>query len=112
MSQTIAEINSNNVLNFLNNGFSTNGDSQSKVIQVGNANTVELFLINDVISSVQIGNANSSFYQNDNPRINTEMKLTAIGNNNDISVIGSNSISNGMTVEVIGNNKTVFIENR
>jgi len=113
-SQSFKEINSNNIFSYISKAsvdMQTN-QSANNIIQIGNNNLIEATLINDQLISVQLGNNNQTTYKDYNSSQSAGMLIQSIGDNNQIVVDGSNSISNNMSVEVIGNNKTIFIENR
>lgn len=115
--QSISDINANNIMdyyttgNFMKNN-ETRPNSASIVIQEGNYNNAEIFLIDDKINTMQLGNDNNIFYQDGSALQSSTMTISMQGNNNLVEVVGSNSISNGMSIEIIGNDKTVLVENR
>lgn len=112
--QSILDINASNVVSYLASGNVNliNNDIRSFVIQEGNHNNADIFLIDDKIITVQLGNNNSIFYQDGQALQSSIMSLNVKGDNNLVEVIGSNSISNGMSIDIIGNDKVVLIENR
>ncbi|MGX9986996.1 hypothetical protein [Chryseobacterium sp. POL2] len=111
-TQSFKDLNSQNVLQFLTSSQSADIGSLSNVIQLGDNNLLEASLIDDKLYSLQMGNNNVANYIDYNRNQMSEMTIRTIGNNNIIVVDGSNSISNGMSVEIIGSNKSIFIENR
>lgn len=113
-------INSNNILYLLNNTeVSPNYTeknivkSSTEVTQIGNENFASINLLYETqIKSAQLGNENTFIYQDFfNPQKNTQITVTALGNGNYVEVLGSNNISDGMKINVTGNDKIIFIRN-
>ncbi len=105
------ELNSSNVLEFLQN----NPDMKAETVNINIQNGKEN-LINTVSSKgsflyiMQEGNFNTVNYNGTvNRAANFEIRST--GFNNYIDVTGSNSVSDGMKINIKGNDKMVFIRN-
>lgn len=116
-AQSFSDIDSENIMQFLANysisqNVKDDANSQSIIIQHGNDNVTDLFLINDKVNALQLGDNNTTYYRDSNAAQVSEMTISLQGNNNLVQVEGSNSISNGMGIEIIGNNKAVFVENK
>lgn len=114
--QSISDINAGNIMTYYASGslssiMEVNG-SASVIIQEGHNNNAEIFLIDDKVTTMQLGNNNAVFYQDGKASQPSTMSISMQGNNNMVEVSGSNSISNGMSIEIIGSGKTVLVENR
>lgn len=106
------QINSNTILNVIASQNSDQGISYSNVIQIGEANNAELSLNSKTnISVKQLGDYNSLYFNNSFSDAATKTAITTQGNNNIIDVTGSNSISDGLQIQVKGDNKTIFVRN-
>lgn len=106
------QINSNTILNVIATQNSDQGISYSNVIQIGDANNAELSLNSKTnISVKQLGDYNSLYFNNSFSDAATKTAITTQGNNNIIDVTGSNSISDGLQIQVKGDNKTIFVRN-
>ncbi|KPH12784.1 hypothetical protein [Chryseobacterium sp. ERMR1:04] len=106
------QINSNTILNVIAGQNSDQGISYSNVIQIGEANNAELSLNSKTnISVKQLGDYNSLYFNNSFSDAATKTAITTQGNNNIIDVTGSNSISDGLQIQVKGDNKTIFVRN-
>ena len=112
-------INSNNVLTILNNiTITENKDLQnynkvSQMIQIGNSNAIEVYdnsKKSNLIMS-QVGNYNTTFFNNQNENQKTDHQINVKGSNNHVDITGSNSISEGMIINLKQNDKMVFIRN-
>lgn len=112
-------INSNNVLTILNNiTITENKDLQnynkvSQMIQIGNSNAIEVYdnsKKSNLIMS-QVGNYNTTFFNNQNENQKTDQQINVKGSNNHVDITGSNSISEGMIINLKQNDKMVFIRN-
>ena len=105
-------INSNTVLNVIAGKNPDQMMSYSNIIQMGDANNAELFLnAKTNISVKQLGDYNSLYFNNSFTDTETKTAVTTQGNNNIIDVTGSNSISDGLQIQVKGDNKTIFMRN-
>lgn len=68
---------------------------------------------NSTISIQQVGNQNVLLFNSGNADgVYNSLDVFMRGNQNMVEIIGVNSISNGMSLEIFGNNKTVIISNR
>ena len=86
--------------------------SYSNILQVGNNNHAELSInANTDIGVRQVGDYNTLYFVNSFTDAETRTAISAQGNNNIIDVTGSNSISDGMQINVKGDNKTIFVRN-
>ncbi|MGE8528152.1 hypothetical protein [Chryseobacterium rhizosphaerae] len=84
----------------------------SHVIQIGDFNNAELSLnARTSIAVKQLGDYNTLYFINSFTDKETKASITTQGNNNIIDVTGSNSISEGMQINMKGDNKTVFMRN-
>ena len=105
-------INSNTVLNVIAGQNPDQMMSYSNIIQMGDANNAELSLnAKTNISVKQLGDYNSLYFNNSFTDTETKTAITTQGNNNIIDVTGSNSISDGLQIQVKGDNKTIFMRN-
>ncbi|WP_265131572.1 hypothetical protein [Chryseobacterium oranimense] len=84
----------------------------SSVLQTGDYNNAELFLNPKTnIAVQQSGDFNTLYFINSFTDQETKTAITAQGNNNIIDITGSNSVSDGMQINVKGDNKTIFMRN-
>lgn len=114
IAQDFEAVNSNTVLDFISKSEENNFSGYySNIYQIGNDNLVNVLMQNSAISIQQEGNQNSLFFNSGHPNgIYNSLDIYMRGNYNRIEVTGVNSISNGMSIELLGNNKTVIINNR
>lgn len=115
--QSISDINANNIMAYYYSGnliktTEAKSNSEGLIIQIGNDNNAEISLIDDKVTTMQLGDNNTIFYQDRNALQSSIMSINLQGNNNSVEVLGSNSISDGMSIEIIGNDKTVLVENK
>lgn len=105
------KINSNTIMDVISIQNSTQNNS-SVVAQIGNMNNTELNISSKTnIIVQQLGDQNSIYFNNAFTEKETKAAVTVQGYNNIVDVTGSNSISNGMEINVKGDNKTVFVRN-
>lgn len=86
--------------------------SISQIAQVGNSNIADLSInakTNIVVQ--QFGDQNSIYFNNAFSSKEAKTAITTQGNNNIVDITGSNSISEGMHLNVQGENLTVFMRN-
>jgi hypothetical protein len=106
------KINSNSALSIIAVQNPDQGASYSNIIQMGNGNNAELSInAKTDIAVKQLGDYNSLYFVNSFIDTETKTAITAQGNNNIIDITGSNSISDGLQVNVNGDNKTIFMRN-
>ena len=106
------KIDSNNVLNIIASENSDQILSYSNIIQTGDYNNADLYLNSKTnISVSQLGDYNSLYFINSFSDAETKTAVTAQGNNNIIDITGSNSISDGLKINVKGDNRTIFMRN-
>lgn len=108
------KVNSSSIINLISQQNFENkiASTSSSVMQLGNHNIAELSLNSKTnIMVQQLGDQNSIYFNNSFSQKSTESAITTQGNNNIIDVTGSNSISDGMKINIKGDNKTVFMRN-
>ncbi|MBP2619274.1 hypothetical protein [Chryseobacterium jejuense] len=106
------KVNSNTILNLITRQNMEMNASYSNIIQIGNDNNAELSLNNKTIITVkQLGDYNALYFINSFAEKEAKAAIITQGSNNIIDVTGSNSISDGMQINVKGDNKTVFMRN-
>ncbi|RLJ23193.1 hypothetical protein CLU97_4427 [Chryseobacterium sp. 7] len=106
------KINSNTIFNLIARQQTDQSSYGSNIIQMGDYNNAELSLnarTNIVVK--QLGDFNTLYFINSFTDKETKAAVTAQGSNNIIDVTGSNSISDGIQINVKGDNKTVFMRN-
>lgn len=106
------KINSNTILNLIARQQTDQNSYGSNIIQMGDYNNAELSLnarTNIVVK--QLGDFNTLYFINSFTDKETKAAVTAQGNNNIIDVTGSNSISDGIQINVKGDNKMAFMRN-
>lgn len=80
-------------------------------IQQGNQNTiVATDLSPSYLQLIQSGNYNTTLFHNQN-NYPTNAQIQINGSNNYIDIVGSNSISNGMIMNINANDMTIFMRN-
>ncbi|MDR6544020.1 hypothetical protein J2810_000042 [Chryseobacterium rhizosphaerae] len=104
------KINSNTIFNMIT--MQNMDQDLSHVIQIGDFNNAELSLnARTGIAVKQLGDYNTLYFINSFTDKETKASITTQGNNNIIDVTGSNSISEGMQINMKGDHKTVFMRN-
>ena len=114
IAQDFNLINSNNILDFISKSEENKPTGYySNIYQIGNNNLANVVMYNSAISVLQDGNQNNfNFNSGHTNGVNNSLDVFMRGNNNRVEIIGVNSISNGMSLELLGNNKTIIITNR
>lgn len=108
-------INSQNALDLIslqNSNPVTSASYGSQVVQMGNNNNADLQLnakTNIVIQ--QLGDQNSIYFNNSFSTKESKSAITTQGNNNIIDITGTNSISEGLHLNIKSDNKTIFMRN-
>lgn len=100
------------MINLQNADQSLSVSSISQVAQVGNSNTADLSInakTNIVVQ--QFGDQNSIYFNNAFSSKEAKTAITTQGNNNMVDITGTNSVSEGMHLNVKGENLTVFMRN-
>ncbi|ROH91288.1 hypothetical protein EGI15_12005 [Chryseobacterium cucumeris] len=106
------KVNSNTIFNLIARQQTDQSSYGSDIIQIGDYNNAELSLNTQTNIIVrQLGDFNTLYFINSFTDKETKAAITAQGNNNIIDVTGSNSISDGIQINVKGDNKTVFMRN-
>ncbi|MFZ4930984.1 hypothetical protein [Chryseobacterium sp. Mn2064] len=106
------KINSNTIFNIITEQHLGQDLYYSNVIQIGDYNKAELSLnAKTDIDVKQLGDYNTLYFINSFTDKENKTSITAQGNNNIIDVTGSNSVSDGMQINVKGDNKTIFVRN-
>ena len=108
------ELNSQNVLQLFGSGNSTVNATtgfKSNVVQIGNNNEVQIYDLNPKkVSISQIGNDNKTVFINTSNKPSTAT-INSVGNKNYIDMVGSNSISEKMKINISDSNMIIFIRN-
>jgi len=107
------KLNSNTVLDLMTRQQTEQqGLYGSSIIQVGDYNNTELSLnARTNIAVQQLGDFNTLYFINSFTDKENKTAVTAQGNNNIIDITGSNTISDGMQINVKGDNRTIFMRN-
>ncbi|WP_347219083.1 hypothetical protein [Chryseobacterium sp.] len=106
------KVNSNTILNLVTRQNIEMDTGYSNIIQMGDYNNAELSLNNKTIITVkQLGDYNALYFINSFTDKETKAAIITQGSNNMIDVTGSNSISDGIQINVKGDNRTVFMRN-
>ncbi|MCW3169246.1 hypothetical protein OMO38_12025 [Chryseobacterium sp. 09-1422] len=106
------QINSNTIVDMISKQNLDPNISSSTVLQVGDANHAELSVNSKTnIIVQQLGDQNSIYYNNAFSGDETKAAISAQGYNNIVDITGSNSVSDGMQINVKGDNMTVFVRN-
>ena len=108
------ELNSQNVLQLFGSANSTVNATtgfKSSVVQIGNNNEVQIYDLNPKkVSISQIGNDNKTVFINTSNKPSTAT-INSVGNKNYIDMVGSNSISEKMKININDSNMIIFIRN-
>ena len=105
------ELNSQNVLQAFGGAGIGNSAGFMQVLQIGNGNDIKIYDKNPKqVSISQIGNENQTLYINTS---NTPSAATinTKGNSNYVDMVGSNSISENMKININNSNMIIFIRN-
>ena len=109
------DVNSSNVLDMYRQIQASNMPQEMKsmdiMVQIGEGNMIQLIdKTSNFIELVQTGNYNTTLFINpNNYPTNAEIKINGSGNYIDIT--GSNSISDGMKMNINANDMTIFMRN-
>ncbi len=109
------DVNSSNVLELYRQSHAGNMPQEMKsmdiMVQIGEGNMIQLIdKTPNFIELVQTGNYNTTLFINpNNYPTNAEIKINGSGNYIDIT--GSNSISDGMKMNINANDMTIFMRN-
>ncbi len=109
------DVNSSNVLDMYRQIQASNMPQEMKsmdiMVQIGEGNMIQLIdKTPNFIELVQTGNYNTTLFINpNNYPTNAEIKINGSGNYIDIT--GSNSISDGMKMNINANDMTIFMRN-
>lgn len=106
------KVNSNTIFNLITRQDIDMSAGYSNIIQMGDYNKAELSLNNKTIITVkQLGDYNALYFTNSFSEKETKAAIITQGSNNIIDITGSNSISDGIQINVKGDNRTVFMRN-
>lgn len=106
-SQTVIDM-----INLQNADHSLSTSSVSQVVQMGDFNNADLQINSKTnIMVQQFGDQNSIYFNNAFSSKEAKTAITTQGNNNIVDITGSNSISEGLHLNVKGENMTVFMRN-
>ena len=109
------DVNSSNILELYRQNQAGNMPQEMKsmdiMVQIGEGNIIQLIdKTPNFIELVQTGNYNTTLFINpNNYPTNAEIKINGSGNYIDIT--GSNSISDGMKMNINANDMTIFMRN-
>lgn len=111
---TLNNINSSNILEYYQQNEVINQpqiENGNILTQIGNGNFIEARDINqNYLNILQYGNLNTTLFVNpNNYPTNAEIKIN--GSRNYIDITGSNSISDGMKLNINANDMTIFMRN-
>jgi len=112
-SVSFEELNSQNVLQLFGSSGASNSGSgfTTSVVQIGNSNDVKILDLNPKqVSITQIGNENQTLFINTSNKPSTAT-INTVGNSNYIDMVGSNSISEKMKINIHDSNMIIFIRN-
>lgn len=114
-------VNSNNVLSILENQVKQSPNIKSetaynkvtKIVQIGNSNTTEVYNRSEKSNLLmsQIGDYNTTLFVNPYANQKTDQEVNVKGSNNYIDITGSNSVSQGIIINLSQSDKMVFIRN-
>lgn len=122
-AQQIHLINASNVMKVMKTmeakqneeGKKAPGGSNNMSIQIGQKNTLDVNLLDDQIRTIQLGSNNFIHFKDEHfdkqPTGGNTIQIQLKGEANRAEVRGSNSISNGMSIEVIGTRSLIEVKN-
>ncbi|MBH1959840.1 hypothetical protein [Chryseobacterium sp. HSC-36S06] len=85
--------------------------SQSIVLQIGNENIIEVRdQRQEYLELSQVGNDNTIYFTNPN-NYPTNAEINIQGSGNYVDILGSNSISDGMKININANDMTIYMRN-
>lgn len=109
-----SSINSLNVLDYYQRNYQVQepvNASQSIVLQIGNENIVEVRdQRQEYLELSQVGNDNTIYFTNPN-NYPTNAEINIQGSGNYVDILGSNSISDGMKININANDMTIYMRN-
>lgn len=110
-AQTFQELNSKNILDFANE-FNSRHEEKNIVVtvQTGKANYADILNRDGTLLLRQNGNYNQTLFKNLDAH-RTDAQVTVNGSNNYVDIVGSNSISEGMKININANDMTIFMRN-
>lgn len=106
------DINSNNILRMLQSNQEIK-ISNSEVTNLQSGNENKIYIFDNSAKKLEIsqqGNFNTTQYVNPGSKP-TNIEVKSFGNNNYIDITGNNSNSDGMKIQVRGNDKMIFVRN-
>lgn len=106
------DINSNNIMRMLQSSQEIK-ISNSEVTNLQSGNENKIYIFDNSAKKLEIsqqGNYNTTQYVNPGSK-QTNMELKTIGNNNYIDIAGNNSNSDGLKIQIRGNDKMIFVRN-
>ena len=111
---SLNDINSKNILDFYRQEAAKQQQEMKSVdisVQIGNGNTIEVYdKTPNYIEITQTGNYNTTYFVNPND-YPTKASVNISGSGNYIDITGSNSISDGMKMNIRANDMTIFMRN-
>jgi hypothetical protein len=95
------------------NSNTTSNESEVNFLQIGNSNIATINLRSDVIkeSIFQLGNNHSVLDVNVFKNASHNIQVNQSGNNQNLTLFGSNSISEKLKVSMQGQNQTIIVRN-
>lgn len=109
-----SQINSLNVLEYyqrIQEPQPSGNQSQNIAVQIGNGNIMEVIdQMPNYIELTQMGNYNTIYFVNPN-EYPTNAEINVQGSGNYIDIVGSNSISDGMKININANDMTIYMRN-
>lgn len=112
---SLNKINSSNILDYYSRSQMIQSSMENKsidiVTQLGNGNLMEVIdKTPGYIELSQTGNFNTTYFVNPN-NYPTNAEINVKGSGNYIDITGSNSISDGMKININANDMTIFMRN-
>lgn len=102
-------VNSQNVWDFVNYSEQSDFENSSVLSQIGDNNTLFTTAGKDNSDFTQIGDNNQLYFTDIYSNNETNMKVTTQGDNNWVEILGSNSLTDNMQINVIGNDRSIFV---
>ncbi|RQP08634.1 MAG: hypothetical protein EAS48_09770 [Chryseobacterium sp.] len=85
--------------------------AKSELNQIGEQNTAEVNLLGGTLQLQQIGDRNQLRLNESNSYLQSGTGVEIYGSNNQVDIMGNNSISEKMTLRITGDYRTVVIKN-
>ncbi|WP_407405908.1 hypothetical protein [Chryseobacterium sp.] len=106
------KVNSSTIVSLLESKSIERNEAESSFSQLGNHNHAMILMNeNSNVNVKHTGEYNTTIYNNASTNKAATIEVSSSGNNNIIDITGANSLSKEMKINIVGDNKTIFIRN-